>query len=108
MFNLFKSNSNVKNLNVMDFKSEMTGQFVLIDVRTPNEYKVGNIKGSKNIPLNDLEAKLNTIGSYKDKKVLVYCRSGARSANAARILDKAGFNEVYNLKGGYISYSKIA
>jgi rhodanese-related sulfurtransferase len=66
----------------------------IVDVRTTAEYSGGHIKGSKNIPLQILPAKLN--GLRKDKPVITCCASGMRSASAKSILISAGFQEVHN------------
>ncbi|WP_042272192.1 rhodanese-like domain-containing protein [Faecalimicrobium dakarense] len=78
---------------------------LILDVRTPVEFKSGHIPKAKNIPVNDLLCKINTISSYKDEAVVIYCASGMRSSNASRVLSKNGFNKVYNLSGGMGSYN---
>ena len=69
---------------------------VLIDVRSPAEFKSGSIPKAKNIPLPDLPSRLNAVGP-KDKMVIVFCASGMRSASAASLLKKAGYTQVRNL-----------
>ncbi len=76
--------------------------FQLIDVREQNEFDFANIKGEL-IPLNTIPDNLDKIA--KDKKVIVHCRSGARSANAIQYLEKHGFEDLYNLKGGILAWS---
>lgn len=76
---------------------------ILIDVREPVEYIEGYLKGSANVPLGQLESRLQEIP--KDKDVVVYCRSGRRSAEASSILVKNGYQRVYNLEGGIINWS---
>ena len=66
----------------------------IIDVRTKSEYKSGHIKGSRNIPLNELSSRLDNI--KKDKPVITCCASGMRSASAKSILKSKGYTEVYN------------
>jgi phage shock protein E len=63
---------------------------VLLDVRTPAEFASGHIEGAINIPVQELEARLGVVGE-KNKTVIVYCRSGARSAQAAKTLAGAGY-----------------
>jgi len=67
---------------------------LIIDVRTPEEYKAGHIKESVNIPLNVLPKKINDL-KRKNKAVVTCCRSGARSGMAAQQLRSAGI-EVEN------------
>ena len=73
---------------------------LILDVRTPNEYHQGHIRNSKLIPVQQLESRISEINEYKDKPILVYCRSGNRSTVASEILIKHGFKKVYNLMGG--------
>jgi len=72
----------------------------IIDVRTKGEYQGGNIKGSINIPLNNLKDHLSKL--KKDSVILTCCASGMRSASAKSILKSNGFANVYN-GGGWIS-----
>ncbi len=68
----------------------------LVDVRTPAEYAAGHLEGAKNIPVQEIGARLKEVGS-KEKPVVVYCASGMRSATAAGLLRRAGFTKVVNL-----------
>ncbi len=69
----------------------------LLDVRTPGEFSGGHIDGATNIPVQELEAQLSTLAAKKDQDIVVYCRSGHRSAQAAGILKQAGFTRVHDL-----------
>ncbi|MEQ1566877.1 MAG: rhodanese-like domain-containing protein [Myxococcota bacterium] len=69
---------------------------VVLDVRTPEEYAGGHVKGAKNIAVQVLAQRLGEVGP-KDKPVIVYCRSGARSAAAANMLKAAGYTEVLDV-----------
>lgn len=71
----------------------------IIDVRTPQEYAGGHVKGSINIPLNELQANLKKI--KKDKPVITCCASGMRSSSARGILKSNGYTEVHN-GGGWM------
>jgi len=70
---------------------------LLLDVRTPGEFSGGHLDGATNIPVQELEAKLSTLTAKKDQDIVVYCRSGHRSNQAAEILKKAGFTKVHDL-----------
>jgi rhodanese-related sulfurtransferase len=73
---------------------------VLLDVRTQKEYlNKGRLEGAMLIPLGALRKNLSKLEPYRDKKILIYCRSGARSVSASRILSDAGFKP-YNINGG--------
>ncbi len=78
--------------------------FQLIDVREPYEYDIANIGGNL-IPLGNIASEANKIS--RDQQVIVHCRSGKRSADAIRELQKLfGFDNLYNLKGGILAYAK--
>lgn len=77
----------------------------IIDVRTRQEYATGNVKGSINIPLNELQANLKKI--KKDKPVITCCASGMRSSSARGILKSNGYTEVYNGGGWSGLQSKL-
>ncbi|HRV52074.1 MAG: Thiosulfate sulfurtransferase PspE precursor [Bacteroidetes bacterium ADurb.Bin141] len=83
-----------------DFKELVQSGAQIIDVRTKQEFQGGHIKGSVNIPLQNLSNNLSKI--KKDKPVITCCASGMRSASAKSILTSKGFNEVYN-GGGWMS-----
>ncbi|MGC4114684.1 MAG: rhodanese-like domain-containing protein [Myxococcales bacterium] len=68
----------------------------LLDVRTPGEFAAGHIDGALNIPVQELSGSLKKVGP-KDKPVVVYCASGARSAMAAQTLKANGWQTVRNL-----------
>ena len=78
---------------------------VIIDVREDWEFQESCIPGAKNIPLNALPQNLDDLEEYKDKEVIVQCRSGARSANAKAFLEQQGFSNVRNLLGGILAYN---
>lgn len=71
----------------------------LLDVRTPQEFASEHIEGATLIPVSDLEQNLDKLQESKDKKILVYCRSGSRSVTASRILLEHGFSPI-NMSGG--------
>ena len=80
---------------------------VLLDVRTPEEYKEGHLKGAINIDVKDSVnfKKKALVQLPKDKTVMVYCRSGRRSANAAGILAAEGYM-VFSLEGGILAWKE--
>ena len=85
----------IKYLDDQDYK--------FIDVRTNSEFLSGHIQNSIHIPLQELANRLNEIEQIKQKNIIVYCRSGARSSNATDILLKNNF-KVQNLSGGILSW----
>lgn len=70
----------------------------VIDVRTPQEFSIGNVPGSINIPLNQISHKVNKLKSIK-KPIILCCASGNRSGQAKSILEREGIQEVYNAGG---------
>ncbi len=107
--NLMNSTNNTGNrvpeMTVSELK-EMIAKgtdFMLLDVREPYEYEEFNLEG-KLIPLNELIDRHEEVP--KDKRVIIHCRSGARSAKAVQILQKFGFEDLYNLKGGVIAWQE--
>ena len=95
-----------QDLNAKQFYEMMQKEkdVIILDVRTPQEYQEGHISNAINIPVQILGQQLDKLKNFKDKKILVYCRSGHRSAIASQILDRAGFKNVYNLKGGLLEW----
>ena len=79
-----------------------TEKAVLLDVRTPQEYREGHIPGSKNVPLQTLD-KVTSIAENKDTALYVYCHSGARSRQAVSYLQYMGYTNVNNI-GGIAAY----
>lgn len=85
-----------------DYASLIKNGAVIVDVRTTTEYNLyGHIKGSVNIPLDELPGKISRLD--KKKPVITVCQSGARSKSASAYLSKLGF-EVYN-GGGWNTFS---
>lgn len=76
---------------------------VLLDVRTPEEYREGHVPASKNIPLQSL-SQVEHVVKDKEKPLFVYCYSGSRSSQAVRMLGKMGYRNVKNI-GGIASYT---
>jgi len=71
---------------------------VILDVRTVSEYEAGYIEGAVNIPVQELSAHLDELSS--EDELLVYCRTGNRSAQAVDILRDAGFKKIYHMDAG--------
>jgi rhodanese-related sulfurtransferase len=82
----------------------MDEEIIVLDVREEKERKNGHIANDTHIPLSKVAGQLNTLD--KNKKVLVYCRSGARSAHICSVLTRNEFSQVYNLKGGITAWKK--
>jgi rhodanese-related sulfurtransferase len=84
-------------------KEAMEKGAVIIDVRTPQEYNEGHISQSLNVPLQQIESRINTI-KKKNKVVITCCRSGARSGRAVAILKRNGIEAVNGGSWGGLNY----
>lgn len=81
---------------------------LVLDVREGAEFAAGHLPRARHIPLAELGKRLDEIGKFKEKPVIVTCRSGARSGSACRLLRKAGFTNVHNLKGGVPAWEQAS
>lgn len=77
---------------------------LILDVREDKEVVDGHILDSLHIPLGSLAARIDELAKHREKAIIVSCRSGHRSATACGRLRKAGFETVYNLKGGVLAW----
>lgn len=94
------------NVDVVGFKAKMKGEnTVVLDVRTPGETAQGMIDGAIEIDYQALDFEKKISALDKDKTYLVYCRSGKRSVGASNIMAEQGFDDIYNLLGGYNAWS---
>ena len=81
---------------------QRTSGAVLLDVRTPGEYRNGHIPGSQNVSLQTID-RVDSVAQNKDTALYVYCQSGARSRQAAGLLKQMGYTNVNNI-GGIAAY----
>jgi rhodanese-related sulfurtransferase len=79
---------------------------IILDVRTPREFASGHIGGATNINISSADFNQRLKEVPKDTAVVVYCRSGGRSAKAMRIMQDQGFTEVYNMQGGIMAWAQ--
>ncbi|MFX3632721.1 MAG: rhodanese-like domain-containing protein [Candidatus Pristimantibacillus sp.] len=100
----FKPMKGLRHLQAEQFRAEVeqTTDALLIDVREPAEFKSGYIHNARNIPLSQLKNRMGEIP--QDSAVFLYCRSGMRSQQAARILQKNKYSNLTNLQGGIMSW----
>ncbi|MCZ8515808.1 rhodanese-like domain-containing protein [Paenibacillus filicis] len=105
VYSRFAGVKGLKNLMPDQFQDELkeNRNKILIDVREPGEVKQGYIAGAINIPLSQIKQRFGEIPP--DKRIYLYCRSGMRSKQAARILQKNGFHELAHLQGGMMSWN---
>ena len=87
----------ISSINALNILTE--NEYLFLDVRTIEEHNTISIPETIVIPVQELEFRLNELNKYKEKQIVVYCRSGNRSKKGTQILNKNGFN-AYNLIGG--------
>jgi rhodanese-related sulfurtransferase len=78
----------------------------VLDVRTPQEFLKGHIRGAVLVPLADLAGRMSELAMFKERPVLVYCLAGGRSARACRQLLRHGFTRLSNLNGGIAAWQR--
>jgi phage shock protein E len=96
----------VTNLNVEEFSKKIVESgVVILDVRTPGEFMTGHIQGAQNIDFESgsFESQIESLD--KNGTYAVYCRSGNRSGQAVKVMQDAGFKNIYNLNGGVIDWA---
>lgn len=101
----------MEEITVQEFKEKLDDEgttVFLLDVREPFEQYQSKIKydNSKLIPVGELAERLDEIESHKNSEIVCMCRSGGRSAKACTLLEKKGFSNVKNLKGGINEWAR--
>jgi adenylyltransferase/sulfurtransferase len=101
----FAAEAGVPSVSVRELKQKMDARetFMLVDVREPYEYEIARIEGSRLIPLGELETHVSDLP--RTGTLVLQCHSGGRSEQATRLLQQAGFENVYNLEGGIDAWS---
>ncbi len=99
----------MKEVTASYLKEKLASQanFFLLDVREPREYHTLNIGGT-NIALSKLEHWIDETDLTKDTEIIVICQHGVRSKTAQSLLKANGFLNTFNLKGGMVSFQRIA
>lgn len=82
-------------------------EFLLLDVRTPEEWDLAHIPGARLIPIDQLATRLGEIMDWREREVVVHCHHGMRSARAKAFLMGRGFRTVRNLLGGIDAYAQV-
>jgi len=100
------NNRGIKHMNVENAQELVKDSMVtILDVRSPEEFAQGHLQKARLIPVGEIADRIGELSSLKDKKILVYCHAGNRSAAASRILMKNGFTSVENLDGGITAWT---
>jgi adenylyltransferase/sulfurtransferase len=94
-------------ISVEDLKArrDRGDSLTLVDVREPHEWAISDLSGSMKVPLGTLPQRLAELP--KDAEIVVYCRTGGRSANAVQFLRQRGYEKVYNLTGGINHWAEV-
>lgn len=102
MFSKKRTSENINNISYAKLQEMLRENLdtILLDVRSPQEYNEGHINGAINIPEYELSSKANNILKNKNVRIIVYCKSGARSKKGVKTLKKLGYSNLYNLEGG--------
>ena len=79
---------------------------IVIDVREQGEYAQGHIPNARHVPLGEISRRAGELDKFKGRPVILCCASGTRSASALSQLKKAGFEKLYNLRGGLAEWEK--
>ena len=101
--NQLRENARYRSLSPDDIAAllDRDDEIFVIDVREREDHAKGAIPGSVNVPRGMLEHSIDQVTTDKDKKIVLYCGGGSRSALAAASLKKMGFKNVISLAGGY-------
>lgn len=98
----------MENITAEELKQRLDNgeQLHIVDVREPHEHEEFNIGGTL-LPLGDIRSmQTDAIDDWKDEEVIVYCKSGNRSGQAAMLLESYGFTNVKNLTGGMMNWQE--
>jgi rhodanese-related sulfurtransferase len=98
--------SRLKEINAQELFDMIQGknQLELVDIRTPAEIERGVIPNAKTLPMHLIPLNINYF-SLSQRQIVIYCRTGSRSAQACRFLNQQGINNVINLRGGIVKWS---
>ena len=91
--------ANVSNISQQELLEADTNKLVIVDVRTPEEFKQGHVPNAINVPLSEIIDNPAILASSKEKPIVLYCRSGYRAGKAAEALQKNGHQTLRHLEG---------
>lgn len=100
------NNGDISASQAQDLIKKEKNKLIIVDVRTPGEFSRGHIKNAKNIDFFGSKFEQEASALPKDAAILLYCRTGQRSASARDLLVKDGFKNVRNMKGGILAWEK--
>ena len=103
---MFRFWSRVRESTPEEALASLKGHALLIDVRSPDEFRGGHARGARSIPLPTLSGSASHLP--REKQIYLICASGHRSRAAARMLEKAGFENVSSVRGGTAAWARAA
>ena len=95
----YRGGNQISYIQAKEMMNVNTGE-ILLDVRSPQEYKEYHLEKAINIPVYDLEENIEKLFENKNTVIILYCQSGGRSRKAYNILNKMGYNNLYEIQGG--------
>ncbi len=99
--------SAAKNISPMQATRLQNDEEILVlDIRDEADFKRGHVINAVNMPLNQMEKRINEISKFKNKPVIAVCETGMRSQRASKVLKKHGFETLHNLGGGMGAWTK--
>lgn len=104
LFSLSSFANNLPDITPAKLLETDTQEWLILDVRSPEEYAEGHVPGAINIAHTALASRIDEINAYSDKPVVVYCRSGFRAGKAGDILQQANFKDVRHLDGDIMAW----
>lgn len=110
LFFIYSGEDKMKTLNTISLDEwknlyDNNKDYIILDVRTPEEFNEGHIENAINVNFYDTNFKEQLMELSKDKKYLIYCRSGARSFKTLSLMNELEFNTVYDLESGILAWN---
>lgn len=96
----------IEDISAQQLLSADTSDWVILDVRSPEEYAAGHVPGAINISHLEIEQNIQQLSAFKDKPVVLYCRSGKRAAKAADVLLTHDFSQLKHLQGDMLGWQE--
>ena len=106
LFSLSANAAEIIDIDSSQLLTSNTSEWLILDVRTPEEYLAGHVPRAINVPHDQIEQNLDDLLAYKNKKVVLYCRSGFRANKAAIVLTQLGFTQLTHLEGDMNGWHK--
>lgn len=100
----WKRSMEKNDINMEELQKLVSSGAILLDVRSPQEYKEGHLEGAISMPEYELKSRCKKELQDKNVKIIMYCSTGSRSKRAKKILEKMGYTNIYNLYNGIQNY----